>query len=102
MKDEYARVGVPMMPVVRGEAETRRQILLYTVLLVALTLLPFCVGCFGRSTASPRCCLGARFIVARAAAVAPRRPPQRAARLPVLARLPRAAVLRDGRRTPAL
>ncbi len=34
MKDEYARVGVPMMPVVRGEAETRRQILLYTVLLV--------------------------------------------------------------------
>ena len=31
MKDEYARVGVPMMPVVHGEAETRRQILLYTV-----------------------------------------------------------------------
>ena len=30
MKDEYARVGVPMLPVVRGEAETRRQILLYT------------------------------------------------------------------------
>ena len=29
MKDEYARVGVPMLPVVRGEAETRRQILLY-------------------------------------------------------------------------
>src|SRR4051794_31924835 len=32
MKDEYARAGVPMLPVVRGEAETRRQILLYTVL----------------------------------------------------------------------
>ncbi len=31
MKDEYARVGVPMMPVVHGEAETRRQILLYTL-----------------------------------------------------------------------
>ena len=31
MKDEYARVGVPMMPVVHGEAETRRQIVLYTV-----------------------------------------------------------------------
>ena len=30
MKDEYARVGVPMLPVVRGEDETRRQILLYT------------------------------------------------------------------------
>ena len=36
MKDEYARVGVPMMPVVHGEGETRRQILLYTVLLTIL------------------------------------------------------------------
>ena len=44
MKDEYARVGVPMLPVVRGEAETRRQILLYTVLLYAVTQLPFCAG----------------------------------------------------------
>ena len=35
MKDEYARVGVPMMPVVHGETETRRQILLYTLLLGA-------------------------------------------------------------------
>ncbi len=30
MKDEYAKVGVPMLPVVRGERETRRQILLYS------------------------------------------------------------------------
>ena len=35
MKDEYARVGVPMMPVVHGEKETRRQIVLYTILLWA-------------------------------------------------------------------
>src|SRR5437868_10674131 len=41
MKDEYARAGVPMMPVVRGESETRRQIVLYTLLLVAVTMLPF-------------------------------------------------------------
>jgi heme o synthase len=47
MKDEYARVGVPMMPVVRGEAETRGLILLYTVLLVALTLMPVVFGYFG-------------------------------------------------------
>ena len=47
MKDEYARVDVPMLPVVRGEAETRRQILLYTVLLYAVTQLPFCAGAFG-------------------------------------------------------
>jgi protoheme IX farnesyltransferase len=44
MKDEYARVGVPMLPVVRGERETRRQILLYSVLLYAVTQLPFCGG----------------------------------------------------------
>ena len=44
MKDEYAKVNVPMLPVVRGEAETRRQILLYTILLYAVTQLPFCAG----------------------------------------------------------
>lgn len=47
MKEEYAKVGVPMMPVVRGEEETRRQIVLYTILLVALTLLPVVGGLFG-------------------------------------------------------
>jgi heme o synthase len=47
MKDDYARVGVPMLPVVRGEDETRRQILLYTVLLFVLSFLPACAGLFG-------------------------------------------------------
>jgi heme o synthase len=47
MKDEYAEVGVPMLPVVRGERETRRQILLYSGLLYAVTQLPFCAGGFG-------------------------------------------------------
>ncbi len=47
MKDEYGRVGVPMLPVVRGERETRRQILLYAVLLYAVTQLPYCAGGFG-------------------------------------------------------
>jgi protoheme IX farnesyltransferase len=47
MKDEYAKVGVPMMPVARGEAETRRQILIYAILLYAVTQLPFCSGGFG-------------------------------------------------------
>ena len=36
-----------MLPVVRGEEETRRQIVLYTVLLYAVTQLPFCAGGFG-------------------------------------------------------
>ncbi len=47
MKDEYARAGVPMMPVVRGERETRKQILLYSLLLYAITQLTFCGGAFG-------------------------------------------------------
>jgi heme o synthase len=47
MRGEYERVGVPMMPVVHGEDETRRQIVLYTVLLVVLTLLPVVFGFFG-------------------------------------------------------
>lgn len=38
-KNDYARAGVPMMPVVRGERETRWQILLYTIELVALSLI---------------------------------------------------------------
>jgi protoheme IX farnesyltransferase len=44
---DYARAGVPMLPVVRGEKETRRQILLYTVELVALTLLLPLIGLGG-------------------------------------------------------
>jgi len=47
MKGEYERVGVPMLPVVQGERETRRQILLYAVLLYMVTQLPFCAGAFG-------------------------------------------------------
>jgi heme o synthase len=38
-KNDYARAGVPMLPVVRGEKETRWQILLYTLELVAVSLL---------------------------------------------------------------
>ncbi len=62
MKDEYARVGVPMMPVVRGEAETRRQITLYAVLLVILTFLPVIFGFFGLIYAVFAAGLGAGFI----------------------------------------
>ena len=47
MKEEYRQVNVPMLPVVRGEAETGRQSLLYTIVLVAFTILPFALGYFG-------------------------------------------------------
>jgi protoheme IX farnesyltransferase len=62
MKDEYAKVGVPMLPVVRGEDETRRQILLYTVLLYAVTQLPFCAGGLNVVYLIPSMILGAVFI----------------------------------------
>jgi heme o synthase len=62
MKDEYAKAGIPMLPVVRGEEETRRQILLYTVLLYAVTQLPFCAGGLGVAYLVPSMLLGAAFI----------------------------------------
>jgi heme o synthase len=62
MKDDYEHVGVPMLPVVRGEAETRRHILLYSVLLYAVTQLPFCAGGFGTIYAVASVVLGLGFI----------------------------------------
>jgi protoheme IX farnesyltransferase len=62
MRDEYAKVGVPMMPVVRGEHETRRQVLLYSLLLYAVTQLPFCVGLFGAYYLAASMALGVLFI----------------------------------------
>jgi heme o synthase len=62
MKDEYERVGIPMMPVVRGERETRRQIVLYTLLLYAITQLPFCAGEFGVAYLIGSILLGLAFI----------------------------------------
>jgi protoheme IX farnesyltransferase len=51
-----------MLPVVRGERETRRQILLYTILLYAVTQLPFCAGAFGVPYLIASVGLGALFI----------------------------------------
>jgi protoheme IX farnesyltransferase len=62
MKDEYAKVNVPMMPVVRGEQETRRQIVLYSLLLYAITQLPFCAGGFGVPYLAASVVLGGIFI----------------------------------------
>ncbi len=102
MKDEYAKVKVPMMPVVRGERETRRQILLYTLLLYAVSQLPFCAGDVRRRL--PRRFDPARtgFIAGALPAHASRRPPHRPTAVPVLARLSRPAVRVDGRRREAV
>jgi heme o synthase len=45
--DDYARAGVPMLPVVSGSAATKRQILIYSVLLVAASVLPWALGFAG-------------------------------------------------------
>jgi len=42
--DEYAKAGIPMLPVVAGRAETKRQILLYSLLLVVASMLPWALG----------------------------------------------------------
>jgi protoheme IX farnesyltransferase len=46
-KADYAKVGIPMLPVTHGDDFTRLHILLYTVLLVLVTLLPFLMGANG-------------------------------------------------------
>jgi protoheme IX farnesyltransferase len=63
IKDDYARTGVPMLPVVKGEAATRRQILAYTLVLVAFTLLPVATGFLGAIYAAAALILGAGFTV---------------------------------------
>jgi heme o synthase len=59
--EDYARTGVPMLPVVRGEAATRRQILAYTLVLVAFTLLPVATGFLGAVYAVAAAALGVAF-----------------------------------------
>ena len=47
VKSDYARVGIPMMPVVAGEASTRRQILFYTLILAPVAIAPAIIGTAG-------------------------------------------------------
>jgi protoheme IX farnesyltransferase len=46
-KEEYAKVDIPMLPVTHGEAFTRLNILLYTILLILVTILPYLIGMSG-------------------------------------------------------
>jgi protoheme IX farnesyltransferase len=62
MKDEYAKVDVPMMPVVRGEDDTRRHILVYAILLYAVTQLPYCAAEMGVVYLAASIVLGLAFV----------------------------------------
>jgi protoheme IX farnesyltransferase len=61
-EEEYAAAGVPMMPVVYGRAETAKHILLYTLLLLAMSLLLFSVGHLGLIYLASALVLNAAFI----------------------------------------
>jgi heme o synthase len=59
---EYAKAGLPMLPVTHGPEYTRLQILLYTVTLFAVTLLPFAIRMSGWLYLAAAVVLGAAFI----------------------------------------
>ncbi len=61
-REDYARALVPMLPVTHGVAYTRQQILLYTVLLVLATLLPWATGMSGLFYLGGALVLGAVFL----------------------------------------
>ena len=62
-RDEYARAGIPMLPVTHGVEFTRLQVLLYTVLLTVVTLLPWLTRMSGLIYLACALALGAAFIV---------------------------------------
>jgi protoheme IX farnesyltransferase len=61
-KDEYAKVGIPMLPVTHGEEYTRLHILLYTILLVVITVIPYLTGMSGLIYLATALMLGAVFL----------------------------------------
>ena len=89
--DDYARTGVPMLPVVRGERSTRRQILAYSALLAAVTVGPVLTGLFGTLYLVSALALGAGFTALALALVA--RPSRAAARRLYLSSLAYLALL---------
>nr|MBA3331634.1 UbiA family prenyltransferase [Actinomycetota bacterium] len=62
IRRDYEAASVPMLPVVRGERETTRQILLYSLGLVAVTLLPLAWSMFGLVYALAALTLGGAFV----------------------------------------
>ncbi|NNF39923.1 MAG: UbiA family prenyltransferase, partial [Woeseiaceae bacterium] len=61
-KDEYAKVDIPMLPVTHGDSYTRLYILLYTILLVLITIFPYLIGMSGLIYLLAAIVLGAWFL----------------------------------------
>ncbi|MCW2963108.1 MAG: Protoheme farnesyltransferase [Actinomycetia bacterium] len=62
LREQYAAAEVPMLPVARGERETVRQILIYTVVLLAASIAPFAIGSFGAIYLAGALLLGSAFL----------------------------------------
>ncbi|MEO5699932.1 MAG: heme o synthase, partial [Casimicrobiaceae bacterium] len=60
--NDYARAGLPMLPVTHGSQFTRLMIVLYTVILVAVTMLPFAIGMSGLPYLGAALLLGALYL----------------------------------------
>ncbi|HUQ25859.1 MAG TPA: heme o synthase [Burkholderiales bacterium] len=60
--EDYARAGVPMLPVTHGKPYTRLQVLLYTLILFGVSLLPFAIGMSGLAYLAAAAILGAVFV----------------------------------------
>jgi protoheme IX farnesyltransferase len=61
-KDDYERVGIPMLPVTHGNEFTRQYILLYTILMVLVTIIPYLSGMSGLIYLGTALVLGGRFL----------------------------------------
>jgi len=61
-KDDYAKARIPMLPVTHGEQYTKINIVLYTLLLIVITVLPFLTGMFGWLYLTSALVLGAGFL----------------------------------------
>ncbi|HEV2122073.1 MAG TPA: heme o synthase [Chloroflexota bacterium] len=62
IRQHYERAGIPMLPVVRGDKETRRQIILYTLQMISVTVLLFAVQFNGLFYLAASLALGAAFL----------------------------------------
>jgi protoheme IX farnesyltransferase len=78
--DDYARAGVPMLPVVAGEVETRKQILLYTLILMPLGVVPWALGFAGIVYGATALVTGALMLALAVQVFRERRPAERASR----------------------
>ena len=102
IRRDYEAAGIPMLPVVRGQSETTRQIVRYSVLMIAVTLLPIAAGVAGWGYGGAALALGGALPVVRGAPAPPSDAASGASALPLLAALPRPGLRRRGDRRQRL